>query len=73
MVDGHTAGREFAYENNVTYVTIRGAGHMVPATRPKEALTMIRSWLFDSPLPTYDGGCQKIWLGCGWVDFCDND
>ncbi|GMN61586.1 hypothetical protein TIFTF001_030676 [Ficus carica] len=35
----------------LTLVSVRGAGHEVPLHRPKQALTLIRSFLSGSPLP----------------------
>ncbi|WVN87339.1 uncharacterized protein L203_102517 [Cryptococcus depauperatus CBS 7841] len=43
-VDGHRAG-EFKTHGNLTMLKIRGAGHMVPYDKPKEALTMFKAWL----------------------------
>ena len=36
----------------LTFVTVRGAGHEVPLHRPKQALTLIKSFLAGSPMPT---------------------
>ncbi|AFR98075.1 cathepsin A (carboxypeptidase C) [Cryptococcus neoformans C23] len=44
IVDGHRAG-EFKTYGNLTMLKIRGAGHMVPYDKPKEALFMVTSWL----------------------------
>ncbi|KIR37376.1 cathepsin A (carboxypeptidase C) [Cryptococcus deuterogattii MMRL2647] len=44
VVDGHRAG-EFKTYGNLTMLKIRGAGHMVPYDKPKEALSMVTSWL----------------------------
>ncbi|EYU39589.1 hypothetical protein MIMGU_mgv1a0101822mg, partial [Erythranthe guttata] len=35
----------------LTYVTVRGAGHEVPLTRPKLALTLFRHFLADQIMP----------------------
>jgi hypothetical protein len=35
----------------VQFVSIRGAGHMSPLYRPAAALTMMKSWLDQTPLP----------------------
>ncbi|XP_024967865.1 serine carboxypeptidase II-2-like [Cynara cardunculus var. scolymus] len=42
--DGQVAGRTQTYEG-LTYVTVRGAGHEVPLHKPKQALTLIKSFL----------------------------
>ncbi|AES71590.2 putative carboxypeptidase D [Medicago truncatula] len=36
----------------LTFVTVRGAGHLVPSWQPERALTMISSFLYGSLLPT---------------------
>ncbi|RXK37197.1 cathepsin A (carboxypeptidase C) [Tremella mesenterica] len=43
-VEGKKAGLFKTYEN-LTLLKIVGAGHMVPYDKPKEALTMLSSWL----------------------------
>lgn len=35
----------------LNFVTVRGAGHEVPLHRPKQALTLIKSFLTGSPMP----------------------
>ncbi|KAL5065583.1 hypothetical protein RYX36_027320 [Vicia faba] len=44
-------GRIVEYEG-LTYVTIRGAGHLVPLNKPTEALSLIHSFLTGEHLPT---------------------
>lgn len=44
-------GRIVEYEG-LTYVTVRGAGHLVPLNKPKEALSLIHSFLAGDRLPT---------------------
>lgn len=36
----------------LTYVTVRGAGHLVPLNKPTESLTLIHSFLTGDHLPT---------------------
>ncbi|OCF45215.1 cathepsin A (carboxypeptidase C) [Kwoniella heveanensis CBS 569] len=43
-VNGDVAGT-YKTSGNLTMLKIRGAGHMVPYDKPKEALTMVNSWL----------------------------
>ncbi|KAL3617186.1 hypothetical protein CASFOL_038933 [Castilleja foliolosa] len=51
VYSGDVAGRIVEYEG-LTFVTVRGAGHMVPVDKPNEAFALIHSYLFDQPLPT---------------------
>lgn len=37
------------FEKNVTFVTVKGAGHMVPLDKPEEALRVITNFLSDTP------------------------
>ncbi|PIN18106.1 Serine carboxypeptidases (lysosomal cathepsin A) [Handroanthus impetiginosus] len=46
------AGRIVEYEG-LTFVTVRGAGHLVPLNKPREALALIHSYLSGEPLPTH--------------------
>ncbi|CAN6214759.1 unnamed protein product [Urochloa humidicola] len=48
--DGEVGGWSQGYEG-LTFVTVRGAGHEVPLHRPKQALTLIKSFLAGSPMP----------------------
>ncbi|WVR03482.1 hypothetical protein IAU60_000473 [Kwoniella sp. DSM 27419] len=43
-VKGHVAGH-YKTAGNLTMLKIKGAGHMVPYDKPKEALAMLDSWL----------------------------
>ncbi|XP_073027453.1 serine carboxypeptidase-like 26 [Primulina eburnea] len=45
------AGRIVEYEG-LTFVTIRGAGHLVPLNKPRQALALIHSYLSGQHLPT---------------------
>jgi len=44
-----------AQGKNFTYVTVRGAGHMVPQYKPEEALKMYETFLRNGEFPKYDG------------------
>ncbi|KAJ3669613.1 hypothetical protein LUZ60_011563 [Juncus effusus] len=46
------AGRFVKYEEGLSMVTIRGAGHLVPLNKPQEALVLINSFLLNKSLPT---------------------
>merc|ERR1712217_372519 len=70
--DGNVAGHVVTYSNGLTFATINGAGHLVPADRPIPARTMVASFLNNKPLPVYTGDkCTRIWLGRGWGNFCE--
>lgn len=45
MSDNQIAGYLQGYENNLTFLTIKGAGHTVPEYKPQEALDFISRWL----------------------------
>ncbi|MEW5300498.1 MAG: hypothetical protein WDW36_003428 [Sanguina aurantia] len=47
--DGQVAGYAVAYDK-LTYATVKGAGHMVPETNPREALAMLQRFLANEPL-----------------------
>ncbi|XP_072973128.1 serine carboxypeptidase-like 17 [Typha angustifolia] len=47
---GQSAGFTITYSNNMTFATVKGAGHTAPEYRPKECLAMIRRWLSLKPL-----------------------
>lgn len=44
-------GREIVYQRNLTFVTVRGAGHEVPLLRPVEFLQVFKAFLHGSLLP----------------------
>ncbi|KAF9042308.1 serine carboxypeptidase [Panaeolus papilionaceus] len=44
LVDGKVAGKTRSVKD-FSYVTIDGAGHMVPYDKPKESLAMVQRWL----------------------------
>ncbi|KAM3208270.1 hypothetical protein ACQJBY_063132 [Aegilops geniculata] len=48
--DGEVGGWTQGYKG-LNFVTVRGAGHEVPLHRPKQALTLIKSFLAGSPMP----------------------
>ena len=65
------AGHVTAYASGLTYVTVAGAGHLVPADRPIAALAMMEAWVAGTELPAYRGAkCSRLWLGRGWGKFC---
>jgi serine carboxypeptidase-like clade 2 len=69
--DGQFAGHVTDYASGLSFVTVAGAGHLVPADRPVAALAMLGAWLGGRPLPAYRGKpCKRLWLGRGYGDFC---
>jgi hypothetical protein len=70
---GEFAGHVTEYAGgNLTFVTVAGAGHLVPADRPIASHTMLGAWLHGEQMPTYQGApCKRLWLGRGYGDFCD--
>ncbi|KAJ4813233.1 Serine carboxypeptidase 1 [Rhynchospora pubera] len=49
-VGDQVAGFTRRYSNNLTFATVKGAGHTAPEFKPKECLAMIRRWLSGEPL-----------------------
>ncbi|KAL5713043.1 hypothetical protein ACHQM5_015158 [Ranunculus cassubicifolius] len=45
-------GYTMVYEGNLTFATVRAAGHMVPSYQPLSALVLIKSFLDGKPLPS---------------------
>ncbi|KAL0690822.1 hypothetical protein Bca4012_090501 [Brassica carinata] len=45
-------GRITEYEGGLTFVTVRGAGHLVPLNKPEEALALFSSFLNGQALPS---------------------
>lgn len=39
------------YKDNLTFVTVRGAGHQVPSYRPDRALSLVWHFVAGTPLP----------------------
>jgi len=45
------------YEGNFDFLTIRGAGHMVPTYKPQATFAFIEAWIQDEEYPLYDPEC----------------
>ncbi|KAI7740217.1 hypothetical protein M8C21_001293 [Ambrosia artemisiifolia] len=51
--DGQVGGWTQKYEG-LTFVTVRGAGHEVPLHRPKQALSLLKSFLAGTPMAQFE-------------------
>ncbi|KAF2321105.1 hypothetical protein GH714_033889 [Hevea brasiliensis] len=49
--DGRVGGYSQVYQGDLTFVTVRGAGHQVPSYQPERSLSMIKHFLSGNPLP----------------------
>ncbi|KAK4605733.1 hypothetical protein RGQ29_000148 [Quercus rubra] len=47
---GQVAGYLQGYDNNLTFLTVKGSGHTVPEYKPQEALDFYRRWLEGKPI-----------------------
>ena len=50
IVNRQLAGFQEKYNEGITFATVRGAGHMVPATQPERALAMVDRFLRNHKL-----------------------
>lgn len=67
----YTAGHVTVYASGLTFATVIGAGHLVPADMPVPAQAMVEAFLAARPLPPYEGPrCKRLWLGRGYGEFC---
>ncbi|KAI3445070.1 hypothetical protein Pfo_001735 [Paulownia fortunei] len=48
---GQVGGYTQVYEDNLTFATVRGAGHQVPSDQPARALSLIMHFLAGTELP----------------------
>jgi len=46
----YVGGYRINYSGNFTFATVRGAGHMVPETRPEAALTLLKTFISGAAL-----------------------
>ncbi|XP_039173920.1 serine carboxypeptidase-like 40 [Eucalyptus grandis] len=51
FLGGEVGGYVQVYEGDLTFATVRGAGHKVPISRPRRALSLISHFLAGSLLP----------------------
>ncbi|KAG2426414.1 hypothetical protein HYH02_014773 [Chlamydomonas schloesseri] len=50
VADRQVAGYYVEYGHGLTYATVKGAGHMVPETNPRDSLALFQRFLADTPL-----------------------
>nr|BAO04183.1 putative acyl-glucose-dependent anthocyanin acyltransferase [Delphinium grandiflorum] len=50
FVGGQVAGYTRSYANNMTFATVKGAGHTAPEYKPYECFSMMKKWLSYEPL-----------------------
>ncbi|MFS8027477.1 putative carboxypeptidase D [Helianthus anomalus] len=50
LYQGEIGGFEEVYEGDLTFITVFGAGHMVPSSKPKNALALVTHFLTGEPL-----------------------
>ena len=46
------AGWVQVYENNLSFATVRGAGHEVPFSQPERSLILLKAFLEGQPPPS---------------------
>jgi len=47
------------YEGGFDFLTIRGAGHMVPTYKPAASFAFLKAWLNDEDYPAFDVNCTQ--------------
>jgi serine carboxypeptidase-like clade 1 len=60
-VDGcqRMGGYVTRYEGGFDFLTIRGAGHMVPTYKPAATFTFLQAWIQGEEYPTFDPNCTQ--------------
>jgi carboxypeptidase C (cathepsin A) len=47
------------YEGGFDFLTIRGAGHMVPTYAPEASFAFMKSWIMNEDYPTFNPNCTQ--------------
>jgi serine carboxypeptidase-like clade 1 len=50
------------YGGDFDYLTVRGAGHLVPLNKAAASFAFFKSWISNEEYPRYNKDCQK-WMG----------
>ena len=58
-IDGcqRMGGYVVRYEGKFDFLTIRGAGHMVPTYKPEATFAFLKAWILDEDYPAFDANC----------------
>ncbi|KAL6841844.1 hypothetical protein ACP4OV_028356 [Aristida adscensionis] len=56
---GEVGGYVVQYKGNLSFVTVRGAGHQVPSYQPQRSLVLVQSFLANKTLPDCEQ-CEQI-------------
>ena len=61
-VDGcqRMGGYVTRYEDMFDFLTIRGAGHMVPTYKPAATFTFLQAWIQGDDYPAFDANCTQL-------------
>ncbi|KAK3017292.1 hypothetical protein RJ639_006396 [Escallonia herrerae] len=51
FIKGEVGGFTQVYEGDLTFATVRGAGHQVPSYQPRRGLSLVMHFLAGTPLP----------------------
>lgn len=47
------------YEGEFDFLTIRGAGHMVPTYKPAASFAFMKAWILNEEYPLFDANCTE--------------
>lgn len=51
------------YEGDFDFLTIRGAGHMVPTYKPAATFTFMKAWIMNEKYPSFNANCTQLRVG----------